>query len=508
MRLALPFEGGIIHFTHPRIDARDDPRHAGSRSRFLCNGLERGDADHRQAAGEREALRQAAGDAQPGERAGPRAECNGIQRADAGFRFPEQRFEHGKRQLGMTAGRALLDAGDFAIQPQGDRAPVAGGFERREEHRLILCLIEFLLWGSFMKDYQIAVIPGDGIGREVIPEGVRVLEAAAARHGLRLKWQEFPWSCDWYKAHGRMCPADAPQILRKFDAVYFGAVGNPSLVPDHIAVWGLLINFRRLFDLYVNLRPVRLFEGLPCPLAGRKPGDLDYIVVRENTEGEYGNVGGRIYEGTEREVVMQQSIFSRKGVDRIMRYAFELSRTRKKHLTSCTKSNGITITMPYWDERFAAMGRQYPDVRTDQYHVDGLTIQMVLNPERFDVIVASNLFGDILSDLGPATAGTIGIAASGNINPERTAPSIFEPVHGSAPDIAGRKIANPIGQIWSGALMLEHLGHPEAAADVVRAIERVVLEGPHTADMKGKASTSEVGAAVADAARGASKKAA
>jgi len=248
-----------------------------------------------------------------------------------------------------------------------------------------------------MHEHQIAVIPGDGIGREVIPEGIRVLEAVGAKHGIRFKWQEFPWSCDWYQAHGRMCPQDAPEILRKFDAVYFGAVGNPSLVPDHIAVWGLLIDFRRLFDLYVNLRPVRLFEGLPCPLAGRKPGDLDYIVVRENTEGEYGNVGGRIYEGTEREVVMQQAIFSRKGVDRIMRYAFELSRTRKKHLTSCTKSNGITITMPYWDERFAAMGRQYPDVRTDQYHVDGLTIQMVLNPERFDVIVASNLFGDILS---------------------------------------------------------------------------------------------------------------
>ena len=359
-----------------------------------------------------------------------------------------------------------------------------------------------------MNEHQIAVIPGDGIGREVIPEGIRVLEAVGAKHGIRFKWQEFPWSCDWYQAHGRMCPQDAPEILRKFDAVYFGAVGNPSLVPDHIAVWGLLIDFRRLFDLYVNLRPVRLFEGLPCPLAGRKPGDLDYIVVRENTEGEYGNVGGRIYEGTEREVVMQQAIFSRKGVDRIMRYAFELSRTRKKHLTSCTKSNGITITMPYWDERFAAMGRQYPDVHTDQYHVDGLTIQMVLNPERFDVIVASNLFGDILSDLGPATAGTIGIAASGNINPERTAPSIFEPVHGSAPDIAGRRIANPIATIWSGALMLEHLGHPQAAADIVRAIERVILEGPRTPDMKGKASTSEVGAAVADAARGASKKAA
>ena len=359
-----------------------------------------------------------------------------------------------------------------------------------------------------MTEYRIAVIPGDGIGREVMPEGVRVLEAATARHGLRLQFQEFPWSSDWYKAHGKMCPDDAADILRKFDAIYFGAVGNPAIVPDHIAVWGLLINFRRWFDLYVNLRPVRLFQGLPCPLAGRKPGDLDYYVVRENTEGEYSNVGGRMFEGTEREVVVQQSTFSRKGVDRILRYSFELARKRKKHLTSCTKSNGITITMPYWDERFAEMKKQYPDVRTDQYHVDGLTIQMVLNPDRFDVIVASNLFGDILSDLGPATAGTIGIAPSGNINPTREYPSIFEPVHGSAPDIAGKKIANPIGQIWSGALMLEHLGHAAAAADIVGAIEKVVLEGPHTPDMKGKASTSDVGAAVAEALRSQSKKAA
>src|SRR5687767_6639373 len=359
-----------------------------------------------------------------------------------------------------------------------------------------------------MSDYRIAVIAGDGIGREVMPEGVRVLEAAGAKHGLRLQWQEFSWSSDWYKTHGRMCPEDAPDTLRKFDAIYFGAVGNPAIVPDHIAVWGLLINFRRWFDLYVNLRPVRLFQGLPCPLAGRKPGDLDYIVVRENTEGEYGNVGGRINEGTEYEAAMQQSIFTRKGVDRILKYSFELARTRKKHLTSCTKSNGITITMPYWDERFAEMGKRFPDVRTDQYHVDGLTIQMVLNPDRFDVIVASNLFGDILSDLGPATAGTIGIAASGNINPERSAPSIFEPVHGSAPDIAGKRIANPLATIWSGALMLEHLGHAAAAADIVRAVERVILEGPHTPDMKGRATTAEVGAAVAEAVRSQPRKAA
>ena len=357
-----------------------------------------------------------------------------------------------------------------------------------------------------MSEHRIAVIPGDGIGREVIPEGIRVLEAAGASYGVSFKWEEFPWSCDWYKQHGKMCPDDASQILRKFDAVYFGAVGNPAIVPDHISAWGLLINFRRWFDLYVNLRPVRLFEGLPCPLAGRKPGDIDYMVIRENTEGEYGNVGGRVYEGTEREIVTQQSLFSRKGVDRIMKYAFELAKTRKNHVTSCTKSNGISITMPYWDERFAEMKKQYPGVKADQYHVDGLSIQLVLNPDRFDVIVASNLFGDILSDLGPATAGTIGIAPSGNINPERTFPSIFEPVHGSAPDIAGKKISNPIAAIWSGALMLEHLGHADAAAAVVRAIERVIVTGPHTPDMKGRASTMEVGAAVADALRGESKK--
>jgi tartrate dehydrogenase/decarboxylase / D-malate dehydrogenase len=359
-----------------------------------------------------------------------------------------------------------------------------------------------------MTQHSIAVIPGDGIGREVIPEGVRVLEAIGAKHDIQFRWQEYPWSCDWYKAHGRMCPEDTPDILRKSDAVYFGAVGNPAIVPDHISAWGLLINFRRWFDLYVNLRPVRLFEGLPCPLAGRKAGDIDYVVIRENTEGEYGNVGGRMFEGTDREVVTQLAVFSRKGTDRILKYAFELARKRKKHVTSCTKSNGISITMPYWDERFAEMAKKYPDVKTDQYHVDGLTIQLVLNPDRFDVIVASNLFGDIISDLGPATAGTIGIAASGNINPERTAPSIFEPVHGSAPDIAGKKIANPLATIWTGALMLEHLGHPKAAADVVRAVERVILEGPHTPDMKGKASTSQVGAAVAEVIRSQSKVAA
>ena len=359
-----------------------------------------------------------------------------------------------------------------------------------------------------MAEHRIAVIPGDGIGREVMPEGVRVMEAVGAKYGVRFKFEEFPWSCDWYRQHGRMCPEDAPEILRKFDAIFFGAVGNPALVPDHVSAWGLLINFRRWFDLYVNLRPVRLFNGVPSPLAGRKPGDIDYLVIRENTEGEYGNVGGRMFEGTEHEVVTQQAVFSRRGVDRIMRYAFELAKKRGKHVTSCTKSNGISITMPYWDERFAEMKKGYPDVRADQYHVDGLTIQLVLNPDRFDVIVASNLIGDILSDLGPATTGTIGIAPSGNINPERSFPSIFEPVHGSAPDIAGKKIANPIGQIWSGALMLEHLGHADAAAAVLRGIERVLAEGPRTRDMGGKASTAEVGTAVAEAVHAETRRAA
>jgi tartrate dehydrogenase/decarboxylase/D-malate dehydrogenase len=268
-------------------------------------------------------------------------------------------------------------------------------------------------------------------------------------------------------------------------------------VLDHISLWDSLIKFRREFDQYVNLRPVRLMPGVVCPLAGRKVGDIDYYVVRENTEGEYSSMGGRLYEGTEREIAQQISTFSRKGVDRIMKFAFELALQRpRKEITSATKSNGISITMPYWDERFAAMAKNYPAVKTSQYHIDGLTIQMVLNPQRFDVIVGSNLFGDILSDLGPATAGTIGIAPSGNINPERAFPSLFEPVHGSAPDIYGRKIANPIGQIWSGAMLLDHLGHADAGAAILRAIEKVLLDGPRTPDLGGKASTEDVGKAV------------
>ena len=354
-----------------------------------------------------------------------------------------------------------------------------------------------------MSTYRIAVIPGDGIGKEVMPEGVRVLDAAARKFGFTLTLDHFDWNCDRLVKSGEWMPENWKDLVGGHDAIYFGATGWPAQVPDHVSLWSSLIKFRRDFDQYVNLRPVKLMPGIPCPLAGRKPGDIDYYVIRENTEGEYSSVGGRMFEGTDREFVTQQSCFTRKGVDRIMRFAFELAVKRvRRHVTSATKSNGISITMPYWDERFAAMGKQYPQVKTAQYHIDGLTIQMVLNPQRFDVIVASNLFGDILSDLGPATAGTIGIAPSGNINPERVFPSLFEPVHGSAPDISGRAIANPIGQIWSGAMMLEHLGEPDAGAAIVKAIEHVLESGsdaPRTPDIGGNASTSDLGKAIASA---------
>ena len=353
------------------------------------------------------------------------------------------------------------------------------------------------------KTYRIAVIPGDGIGKEVMPEGVRALDAATRKFGFTLTLDHFDWNCDRLAKTGQWMPENWKELVGGHDAIYFGATGWPALVPDHVSLWSSLIKFRRDFDQYVNLRPVKLMPGITCPLAGRKPGDIDYFVVRENTEGEYSSVGGRMFEGTDREFVTQQSCFTRKGVDRIMKFAFELAMTRpRKQVTSATKSNGIAITMPYWDERFAAMSKNYPQVKTDQYHIDGLTIQMVLNPQRFDVIVASNLFGDILSDLGPATAGTIGVAPSANINPERAFPSLFEPVHGSAPDIYGRAIANPIGQIWSGAMMLEHLGEPAAAAAIVRAIESVLEPGsdaPRTPDIGGKGKTADLGKAIAEA---------
>ena len=350
-----------------------------------------------------------------------------------------------------------------------------------------------------MTKHKIAVIAGDGIGKEVVPEGIRVLEAAGRKFGIEFQWDELPWSCDYYAKHGRMMPEDGVDQIRHHDAIFLGAVGFPT-VPDHISLWGLLIELRRSFQQYANIRPVRLMPGIRSPLADRLPGDIDFIVVRENTEGEYSALGGRSHEGTEQEVVLQTSIFTRRGVDRILRYAFELASTRPaKHVTSATKSNGVFIAMPYWDERFQAMAANYPDIRTDQYHIDILTAHFVRNPDRFDVVVASNLFGDILSDLGPACTGTIAIAPSANLNPEREYPSMFEPVHGSAPDIFGQNIANPIGQIWSGAMMLEHLGHKDAAAAVVGAIETVLTEGPRTPDIGGRASTQALGEAIAAA---------
>ncbi|GAA4856255.1 tartrate dehydrogenase [Pseudonocardia benzenivorans] len=352
-----------------------------------------------------------------------------------------------------------------------------------------------------MTTHRIAVIPGDGIGKEVVPEGVRVLRAAAAAHGFDVELADFDFaSADYYQQHGTMLPDDWFETLRGFDAIFFGAVGWPEVVPDHVSLWGSLLQFRRRFDQYVNLRPVKLLDGVRSPLADRKPGDVDFLVVRENTEGEYSSVGGRMFEGTERETVLQETVMTRVGVDRILRYAFDLAQARpERHLTSATKSNGISISMPYWDERVEAMAAGYPDVRVDKYHIDILTAQFVMNPDRFDVVVASNLFGDILSDLGPACTGTIGIAPSGNINPERDYPSLFEPVHGSAPDIAGKGIANPVGQIWCVSMMLEHLGETEAAAAVMGAIERVLARGGDllTPDMGGTGTTSGLGAAVA-----------
>ncbi|PXW95201.1 tartrate dehydrogenase/decarboxylase/D-malate dehydrogenase [Sphaerotilus hippei] len=351
--------------------------------------------------------------------------------------------------------------------------------------------------------YRIAVIPGDGIGKEVAPEGVRVLEAAARRFGITLELTPIDWaSCDHYLQHGSMMPPDWKQQLQGMDAIYFGAAGWPATVPDNVSLWGSLLKFRREFDQYINLRPVRLFEGVPCPLAGRKPGDIDFLIVRENTEGEYTNLGGVMYAGTEREIVIQESVFSRHGTDRVLRFAFERAAEReRRHLTVATKSNGVAISMPWWDGRADEMARGYPQVQVDKQHIDILAARFVLQPQRFDVVVASNLFGDILSDLGPACTGTIGIAPSANLNPERLFPSLFEPVHGSAPDIFGQNIANPIAMIWSGALMLDFLdrgdGAGKAAHDtIVQAIETVLREGPRTRDLGGSASTTEVGLAI------------
>ena len=355
---------------------------------------------------------------------------------------------------------------------------------------------------KIIKNQKIAIIPGDGIGKEVMPEGVRALEIAASKFGINFQFDHFDFaSCDYYLKHGKMLPDDWFDTLMKYDAIFFGAVGMPNILADHLSLWGSLIQFRRGFDQYVNLRPVRLLPGVPCPLANRKPGDIDFFVVRENTEGEYSSVGGKMFPDTEREFVVQESVFTRIGTDRILKFAFELAQSRtKKHLTSATKSNGIAITMPYWDERVEAMAKNYADVRMDKYHIDILTAQFVMNPDRFDVVVASNLFGDILSDLGPACTGTIAVAPSGSINPEGLYPSLFEPVHGSAPDIFGKNISNPIGQIWSGSMMLDHLGYPEAGKAIFSAIEKVLAAGPShaplTPDLGGKASTADLGKAI------------
>jgi tartrate dehydrogenase/decarboxylase/D-malate dehydrogenase len=347
--------------------------------------------------------------------------------------------------------------------------------------------------------HKIAVIMGDGIGKEVVPEGMRVLDAAGERFGFKLEWTPFPWSCEYYSSTGEMMPKNGLDILKEYEAIFLGAVGYPG-VPDHVSLWGLLIPIRRGFQQYVNFRPVRNMRGITSPLRNIEAGKIDFCVVRENNEGEYSNIGGMMYEGTEQEFVVQETVFTRKGVERIMRFAFDLARKReKKKVTSVTKSNGIVFTMPYWDEIFKGIAKAYPDVKTDQYHVDALSAMFVQHPEQFDVVVGSNLFGDILSDLGAAVAGSLGIAPSASLNPEREFPSMFEPVHGSAPDIAGKGIANPIGQILSGALMVHQLGYPEAARTIEKAVEVAVGDrNIRTRDLGGEASTQQMGKAIAE----------
>jgi tartrate dehydrogenase/decarboxylase / D-malate dehydrogenase len=341
-------------------------------------------------------------------------------------------------------------------------------------------------------EYKIALIPGDGIGREVVPEGVRVLDELSLHYGFKVSLTDFPYSCDHYLKHGEMMPPDGLDRLKPFDTIFLGAVGEPT-VPDHVSLWGLLMPIRRGFDQYVNMRPVRLLPGIRSPLSGRNPEDIDFVVVRENTEGEYSDIGGRLFSGTEREMAVQETVFTLKGVDRVMRFAFELAQSRPdRHLTAATKSNGIKHTMPFWDERFEAIGEDFPDVRRDRYHIDILSAHFVLNPNWFDVVVGSNLFADILSDLGPAVAGGIGIAPSANLNPEKHFPSMFEPVHGSAPDIAGKGIANPVAAIWSVQMMLDFLGENEAAGALLKAIEAVAGDGNLTPDLGGNARMTEV----------------
>ena len=351
--------------------------------------------------------------------------------------------------------------------------------------------------------YNVAVIAGDGIGKEVMPEGLKIVKAAAGKFGLNIEFHTFEWGgCDYYETHGKMMPDDWKAQVAGMDAIYFGAVGWPASVPDHISLWGSILTFRREFDQYINMRPVRTFEGVKCALSTPKADDIDFLVVRENTEGEYSAIGGIMYEGTDREVVMQQSVFTRYGTDRVLRYAFETAKRREaKSLTVATKSNGMAISMPWWDSRAEAVSEDYPEISWDKQHIDILSARFVMQPERFDVVVASNLFGDILSDLGPACTGTIGLAPSANLNPERKYPSLFEPVHGSAPDIYGKNIANPIGMIWSGALMLSFLTHDtgagkEAHDAIVTAIEHTLKGSVVTPDLGGEASTQAMGEAI------------
>ena len=347
--------------------------------------------------------------------------------------------------------------------------------------------------------FNIAVIAGDGIGKEVMPEGIKVLKKVSEKFDINLNFEEFDFSSyDYYERHGQMMPNDWKEKISNHDAIFFGAVGWPDKIPDHVSLWGSLLKFRREFDQYVNLRPVKLMPGVPSPLANKNPGDIDFYIVRENTEGEYSSIGGKMFPNTEREFVVQETIMTKIGVDRVLKFAFNLAKqTKRKHLTSATKSNGISITMPYWDERVEEISKNFPEVKFDKYHIDILCAHFVLNPEKFNVVVGSNLFGDILSDLGPACTGTIGVAPSGNINPEKDFPSLFEPVHGSAPDIAGQNIANPIGQIWAGAMMLDHFGYKEAHDHIIKTIESTISKQENrTKDLGGNAKTTECGDAI------------
>jgi len=347
-----------------------------------------------------------------------------------------------------------------------------------------------------MRHYSIALIPGDGIGVDVIREGKKVLDTICEIHGgISLQYENFDWSCEYFAKHGKMMPDNGLDILKNFDSIYLGAVGYPG-VPDHVSLWGLLLPIRRAFEQYINIRPVKLLRGITSPLAGRGPDALDFIVIRENNEGEYSNIGGRMYEGTSLDMAIQNSVFTRTGVERVLRYAFQLAQEKgkRKRLTAATKSNGINHTMPFWDEYVQKIGLEYPDVKTDIVHIDALCAFFVSKPDVFDVVVASNLFGDILTDLGAAIVGGLGIAPSANINPEKKYPSMFEPVHGSAPDIAGKGIANPIAAIWCASMILEHFGEYQSAHAIMEAIQSVLEEGlVLTPDLGGRATTEEVG---------------